>query len=445
MTRGLFCRRSFLAAVPPIFGFPGMTRGLLLLAAAVALLGAGNLPLLADTTSAPPAGSGDFGQYLADHQDDLGPFFSKNAGDFFRLAVPVLLGMTGWIVIFTMLIGWVIDVLASRGYAFFFAPAFADIKRSVIYATGRLFLSFVYTALMALAIVLLLGLPHAEIIILVALLILLLVALAAQIVWILFLFRTSFGLSILFYLAVLLVHAVAGFLIAQPILGSHASTEMTNYIDRVVTLRLQAEAQATRRDLADVTTSRSSAEAKVTDSQNAISQAGSEQGRLTREIEAKKNSDLYTFAQIIKARARGELESARDQLAAFPGKFPGSPLDAQARAQLTAVNEQIVVRDAQHQQEEADAAKEAAASRADLLARAARGEVPLSEMRQTLIGKSRAQVGDLLGPPSDTGPDQWTYSRQMILNPLTSEKTGLTVYFLQGNVQGVDYYRTGGN
>ncbi len=62
-------------------------------------------------------------------------------------------------------------------------------------------------------------------------------------------------------------------------------------------------------------------------------------------------------------------------------------------------------------------------------------------MRQALVGKSRADVRALLGAPSDTGSDQWNYQQQMIVNPLTSEQTGLTVYFSEGSVQSVDYNR----
>jgi hypothetical protein len=378
---------------------------------------------------------------VVDHQDDLGPFFSKNAEDFFRLAVPVLLGVAGWVIVITMLLGWGLDVLLSRGYAFFYAPAFADWKRAIIYATGRLCLSFIYTALMGLAIVLLLGFSHAGVVIVLAILVLALVDIAAQIVWILYLFRTDFGISIVFFIAVIVVHSIAAFLVAQPIVNSRASPEMTNFVDNAVTPRLRAEVQATRQQLTDVTGGRDSAQAKVADCQNEIAQAETEQEHLSRDIEQKKNSDNYTFSQIIKARARGELQTARDQLAEFPGKFPGSPLDAQARAQLAAVNDQIAAAEAQRKQQEADAAHAAAVARAELLAQAAKGEARLSDVRQALIGKSRAQVSDLFGPPSGTASDQWSYHQQMIFNPLTGEHTGLTVYFNEGLVQGVDYNR----
>ena len=105
---------------------------------------------------------------------------------------------------------------------------------------------------------------------------------------------------------------------------------------------------------------------------------------------------------------------------------------------------ELVVEETQKKQEEADAARAAAQARADLLARAGKGEVTLSEMRQALIGKTRAQVSDLLGQPSETASDSWGYRQQMILNPLTNEKHGLTVYFNEGIVQSVDYDMNGG-
>ncbi len=432
MTRGLASRRCT--------GVARLRRNSVLLLAV--LLSAGiALPLMAQGAAPAADDASDFGQYVVNHQDTLSPFFSKNAGDFFRLAIPALLGMAGWVIFISMVVGWGLDVLMSRAYAFFYAPAFADWKRAIIYATGSLFLGFLYTGLMGLALVLLVGLPQAQLILPLAVILLVLVAIAAQIVWILYLFRTGFGVSILFYIALVVVHAIAGFLITQPVMGSRASPDVTNFIDSAITPRLQSEAQATRQQLASVTGGRDSVQGKVTESQQEIAQAELDQENLAKEIEAKKNSDVYTLAQVIKARARGELQTAHDGLAAFPGKFPDSPLLTQARAQLAALNDQIAAAETQHQQQQADEARAVAEARANLLARAAKGQATLTEMRQALLGKSRAQVGDLLGQPSDTASDQWNYQRRMIVNPLTSEQTGLTVYFLEGSVQSVDYYR----
>jgi len=400
---------------------------------------------MADGTNAAPAGGEDFGRYLADHQADLAPFFTKNAADLCRLAVPVLMGMMGWIIFFTMAAGWVIDVLMSRGYAFLFAPAFAEMKRAVIYATGRLFLSFVYTCLTGLAIVFSLSLSHPGIVMALLVVLLLVVALAAQIVWILYLFRTNFPVSAAFYFAVIVVHVIVGFLIAKPIMGLQASGVATDFVDRAITPKLQAEAQSTKQELAAVESARDATRAKIADLQNQIAQARTEQEQLRKEIEEKKNSDIYVFGQIIRARARGEIDSARDQFTAFPAKFPSSSLNALARAQLAQVSNQLAVDEAQKQQEQADAARAAAEARADLLARAGKGEVTLSEMRQVLLGKTRAQVSDLLGLPSETASDSWGYRQRMILNPLTNEKYGLMVYFIEGAVQSVDYNRNGGS
>jgi DNA-binding transcriptional regulator YdaS (Cro superfamily) len=424
----------------PHFRFPRVGLGLVIL-----LLSALSLPLLADISiGGAPANNEDFGQYLVDHQDDLAPFYTKNAGDMVKLAVPLLMSMLGWVIIFTMLLGWGVDVLMSRGFAFFFAPAYGDWKRSIVYATGRLFLSFLYTCLISLAIVLSLGWAQALTIISVVVLLLVLVAFAAQIVWILYLYRTGFGLSIAFYIVLAVVHVIAGVLLTQPIMGSRAPAMATNFIDRAITPRLQAEADSTRAEYVKVKSSTDAVQARVVDLQGQIAQSQAEQDRLRREIEEKKNSDIYILAQIVKARATGDLASAHEQLVAFPTRFPTSPLDALAGMQLSQVNDQMAVELAQKKQRDADEARAQAAARADLLARAAKGEVTLSEMRQALIGKTRAQVSDLLGTPSETASDTWGYSRQMIVNPQTNEKHGLTVNFSVGIVQGVDYDRNGG-
>jgi hypothetical protein len=411
---------------------------------ALILLAAMGRPLMAQVSNAAPATDPTFGQYLADHQDDLAPFFEANAGDFFRLAVPLVIGMLGWIALCTMLVGWVVDVLMGRGFAFFFAPAYAEIKRAFIYATGRLFLSFVYTILLGIAIVFSLKLTYAAPVMSIAVILLLLVAFAAQIVWILYLYRPPFLVSVSFYIAIVLIHSIVGFLIAKPLIGSHASKVATDFVDRVVTARLQVEVDGAKSDLAVAAADRDSVKGKVTDLQNQIAQSQQDQEQLQKEIEEKKNSDIYLFSRIVQAHARGELEAARDQLTAFLAQFPNSSLNALARAQLAQVNDQITNDAAKKKQEAADAERAAAEARADLLARAAKGQVTLSEIRQVLIGKSRAQVSDLLGEPAETGPDSWGYTRAMILNPLTNEHHGLTVYFSEGQVQSVDYDKNGG-
>jgi hypothetical protein len=393
----------------------------------------------AATDAAPAPSGGDFGQYLVAHQNEVTPFFAHNADDLLRLSVPMLMSLTGWVIVCTMLLGWALAIPLGRGFSYLYSPETSDWKRAVIYATGQLFLRLLYTGLIALVIVVTLGLGNAILVIPLTFGILLLVSLAAQIVWVLYLFRTTFTQSLLFYLLVALADLVAGLILAQPVMGSHAPGSVAGFIDAAVTPRVQAETEATRHQVFDIKKARDATRAQVADSQARISQAEAEQERLGREIVEKKASDVYVLAQIIKARARGDLDTAREQLATFSGRFPASPLDTLAQTQLTDVTAQISARAAQQRQDEAAAERDAAAARADLLARAGRGEVTLSEMRQVLIGKSRPQVSDLLGPPTQTGPDQWNYAQQMILNPLTQEKRGLTVYFIQGSVQSVDY------
>ena len=159
----------------------------------------------------------------------------------------------------------------------------------------------------------------------------------------------------------------------------------------------------------------------------------------------RKNSDLYVFSLIVQARARGDLAGAHDRLTAFVNQYPTSSVITLARAQLGEVSADLAAENEKKKEQDAADAAAAAAAKADLLARAAKADVTLSEMRKALIGKSRAEVGKLLGLPTDTGADSWGYRREMIINPLTNEKHGLTVYFNEGMVQGVDYDRDEGS
>jgi len=298
---------------------------------------------------------------------------------------------------------------------------------------------------MGIAIVFSLNLTYAGPVIVAVLLLLLIVAFAAQIVWVLYLYRTPFTVSIVFYLAIIVVHGIAASLLTGPFLGSHAPATVTHFIDTAITPRLQAGIDSLKHDLAAVKADRNAAKSKTRDFQGQIAQAQAEKDRLSREIEEKKNSDIYILAQIIKVRANGDLTSARDQLAAFPARFPSSPLNTMVRAQLSDIDNQISMAALQQKQQEAEAVREAALARADLLDRAGKGQVTLSEMRQALINKTRAQVKDLLGAPTETGTDSWGYRQQMIVNPQTNEKHGLVVYFSEGLVQGVDYNLNGGS
>jgi hypothetical protein len=410
-------------------------------------LGASSLPLLADGAPAPPPGTGgeDFGQYLADHQGDLAPFFQQNAGRLFKLGVPLLMAMMGWVVLFTLLAGWAIDVILSRGFAMVFAPAFIGMKRCLIYATGGLCLSFVYVCLLGIAMIFSQKMPHGGIVLAGMLVLLFLVAVAAQIVWVISIYRTTFGVSAGFYLGLIVVHALVGVLIAASIVNWRASSVATDFVDQQITPGLRAEAESTKRELAAIDSSRNTSRTKVADLRNQLAQAQTEADQLRQEIVEKKNSDIYVLSEILRARARDDLDAARDQLTGFVAKFPSSPLNPAARAQLAEVDGQLAAEAAEKKQGDAEAARAAAQARASLLARAAKGDVTLSEMRQALIGKTRAQVTSMLGLPSETASNTWGYRQQMIVNPLTNERHGLMVYFAEGMVQSVDYNRNGGS
>jgi hypothetical protein len=390
-----------------------------------------------NTTSAVP---GDFGQYLVDHQDDLAPFFSKNSGEFVAAGVPMVLAWFGRIMFVTLIFGWILDVGLGRGFAALFAPSKTTLIRSLIYATGRLALGVVLAILLGLAVIPLTGSSNLTGVLALLVGIFILATVGVQIGWIFYLYRTDIFISMLFYLTLVVVHGFVALAISAPMIGAHASDSATTFVDQTITPKLQAEVRSTRQEVARLVAARDQTIAEVSQAQDQLDQAKAEQGQVQKEIEDQKHSSVFLFSQIVKAHARGELQSAHDQFTDFLNRFPNGPLAGLAKGQLIQVDNELATESAQKRQAAADAARAAAQARADLLARAARGEVTLSEMRDTLIGKTREQVSSLLGPPTETASDRWGFSRQMIVNPLTEAKSGLAVYFSEGIVQSVDYY-----
>lgn len=405
------------------------------------------IPLLADgttpsTAQAPPPASNseDFGQYLADHEEDLSPFFTKHNDELTREGVPLVMLLIGRIVILTLIAGWVVDVLLSRCFSAFFAPAYAKLKRAVLYASVRLAISLACMLLVGFLIFLTLGVSHLIVVSLILVILLFLIALGGQVWWVAYLYRMGWIPAGVFYLALIAVHSVIAVVVSAPIIGTGAPQLWLGFMDRNITSKLQDEIVTTKHELADVSHARDEVKGQVEDTQNRLAQAVTRQQDLQKEIEEKKNSETYIFSQIAKVRASGNWIAARDQLTDFIAKFPNGTLIDSAKTQLTQVNADLATQEAQKKQAEADAATAAAQARADLLSRASKGQVTLSEMRQALIGKTPAQVSELFGPPVETNSNRWGYGQKMILNPLTGEKFGLTVNFAEGAVQGVDYY-----
>lgn len=394
----------------------------------------------ASTAPAVDASGQTFGQYLVAHQEDLKPFFSKNYDIFIKESLPVLTAMFIRIVFITYLIGWVVDILLSRGFATFFAPALAKIKRSLVYATGELVIGFLFTVVMSLIAVFGTGIPMFEVIMPVLAGILFLAAFIIQVGWVTYLYRTAIPISIGFYLAVLLVHILTGVIVAAPMLGGHASEASIAFVDSSIVTKLKAEVDLTKQELKKAGDARDQAQQETQDVQAKLTAAQAEQADLQASIEQKKNSEAYLFSRIARVHAQGDLDKAHDQYAEFLAKFPSGALSSAAKTQLDLTNSEIAAREAKKKQDEADAAAAAAAARTDLLARADQGKVTLSEMRQALLGKTLVEVKELFGLPHEIASDRWGYSKRMIYDPIKDQKWGLTVNFSQGIVQGVDYY-----
>jgi hypothetical protein len=355
----------------------------------------------------------------------------------------MVLELVAWITMFALVAGWVVDVLLARGFTPFFAPAYAKIKRAIIYSSGRLALRLIVMGLMALTVFVCTRFVHAGIIILFVAILLMIVATIAQVGWLAFQFRMNISSSITFYVIIFGAQVLTFFLIAAPILVGKPSALAYRFVNETLTPQLQGEVDATKQDLAEITKGSEATKAKIDEIQNKIAQDQAETEKLNLQIETKKNSEAFLFQEIVKVEAAGDLASAHDQFTAMLAKYPSGTLADSVKTHLAQVDSELAIQEAQKKQAEADAIQAAALARADLIARAAKGEVELSEMRLALVGKNRTDVTALFGPPTESASERWGYGQQMVIDPMTKEKHGLAIYFSEGVVQSFDYYYGG--
>lgn len=411
---------------------------------------AGTSVVRAAAASASPAqpgpaapGKEDFGKYLNDHQDDLAPFFQKHTDDLVKQGIPLFFQVVGTIVLMNIIFGWIFDFGLGYGFSYFFARAVkAKVTKALAYATGRLVIMValgVVTLLIAFGV----SMVSPPLVVVVAVL-MLLADFVVELFWIAYLYRTRFVVTGLFFISLLAARVIVGVLVSGPMIQTRVTTMLTQFVDQNVTTQLKSAVAEAKSDETVAEAARDKVQADVNAAQDRLNQAVAQADTLQQEIEARKNSDVFAYGRISRAHAQGDLIGARNQLNAFLVQFPSGSLTDAAKAQLAMVESELAAQEAEKKQEEADVAQAAAQERADFLARASQQGVTLSEARQLVLGKTREEVTLLLGAPTETGSDRWGYSRVITVNPMTNEKHGLTIYFSEGAVLGVDYYFGGG-
>jgi hypothetical protein len=348
------------------------------------------------------------------------------------------------VILLNVVIGWAFNVGISFGFSRLFAPAYAKIKRALIYATGHLVISGIAYGLAGLLALGVSAAANSTALVVLAVVLVIVINFVMQTVWVVAIYRTNAVVAGLFYLTLFGFHAVVTGLISGSYIEEKSKGMLTQFMDTNVTSQLQTATAEVKHDGEVAQAARDKVQAATTKAQNEIAQDAADEVSLNQQIAEKQKTENFDYVRIVRLHAEGKLTEARDQFTDFLSTFPNGALNSAAKAQLAQVESEMAAQDAAKKQADADATKAAEQARADLLARAQKEGVPLSEMRQALIGKSRADVTALFGPPTDTASDRWGYSQQITLNPLTNEKHGLTVYFADGVVQGVDYYYVSG-
>lgn len=392
------------------------------------------------TQTVASANGENFGQFLVDHYALLVPFFEKNQQNLVRQGEPLLIRVMGDLILINMAIGWVLTVGIAIGFSSIYARRHAQPQEAVIYATWRLGLDigiFLMASLGAFGWELLqLPIPVWPILILFGL-----AGIIAHSILVANVYGTNTTVSTLFYIFLLTILILAVALVSGAAIKKRMAIVLAQFFDvQSVTAQLNDATAEGNRQLADIKSSSAEAHQTVDAAQDKINEIDKNMEAVRKEIETEQNSEAYVYARIMRIRAQGDLPSAQDQLEAFIVKFPTGTLINTAKAQLDVIKQDIVTGDAQKKLAEANEAQAAAQARADLLARASRGEVTIVEMRHALLGKTMYEVQGLFGKPTESGPERWGYASKMVQNPQTNEKFGLSVYFTEDVVQSVDYY-----
>ena len=225
-----------------------------------------------------------------------------------------------------------------------------------------------------------------------------------------------------------------------PITKARTATMMSALANRVGTPTVNSYIGEREQLLTLAEDARDKVKGEIAAAQTQTDEANAGQAQLRKKIADMKASEVFVFRRIVHLHAEGDLILARDQLNAFLVQFPAGRLIEPAKAQLAQITSELADLDAQKKQAEAEAAQAAALARADFLARAGRGEITLSEMHKELQGKNPAEVRGLFGQPTVVEAGRWGYNRQMVFNPMTHEKHGVAIYFVEGFVQSVDYF-----
>ena len=382
----------------------------------------------------------DLGAYVIAHQAALAPYFSSKGEALLNQGAPLLLEMAGRGLLLAFLLGWGLNIFLARGYSTLFAPSTGGYKPAIVFATGILVLNVFVAALLGAGIARIAGSSQFDWMIFVLFATAIFVAYVFQVAWICYRFQTAIPLSSLFFLTLFVMQTFGLLATSALLLNSPADPTARYFMNEVVAGDMEAQTRSIRMEAARGAASRQQVTDQAQSLQNQIDENDAESNRLAKEIAEARESEPYLYSRIVKLHAQGSLATARDQFAALLNRFPGGSLNSQVEGQLTQVSSEIAAQDQQTSQDRAAHVSERAEARAGLIARARVGRVTLSEARKALLGKTRGEVHDLFGSPSETAANRWGFGHQMIFNPLTNEKSGLAVYFADGLVQSVDYY-----
>lgn len=163
--------------------------------------------------------------------------------------------------------------------------------------------------------------------------------------------------------------------------------------------------------------------------------------KLQAEVASKRQTPQLVYTAIGQLVDQEKTDSAIASYAEFAAKFPGHPLATKAKEQIDVLESLKAQTEVDRQAARAALVEEEKRQLDIFKKRLADREVTLSDIRKAVLGKSRSEVIELLGPADADQANMLIYTEIEVFDPVRNRQRSFIINFLEGRVQGANYIR----
>jgi hypothetical protein len=384
-------------------------------------------------------GSDKFANTVAEHQEELQSLFQSFGADSVQELILAGIGIYLKILIVATIFQFIVEGGIAKMFSAVFVPVFNNFQRAALWAGAQLGVRVVVLILLVLALIVT-GATHNGFLGLILMIFVVLLWFGIALVVTAVIYQIGIGMALGLNLGCVIVVGVLLVGSFYPLQTLVFSPAWDAVVKEHLVVKIQAETANVLHQLQEAQNELAKEKKATQDLQDAIAAEEVKQVDLNKQIAARVLAPDYTFAALAHLRATGKLDDALAGYKDFPNKFPGSPYIPDAQNAVQDIEKQIADEAAEQKRRDDEAKLLAATKEKELHDHMAAGKATLSEIRNRILGLSRADVKGIFGDPDEDAADRWGYGKQMIIDPLTGQQHGLQVEFFQGVVRSVDYY-----